>query len=168
MKKEKDVVAAPTSCATPSNSSTDTPPTVVPTYSPDERSAEAGDVESMSPSNDTRIDVAPTRQRQRVSASTGEEGGGPWGETLPVPPPRSPGSMESLSLPPRPPLEGVAEGLAEGFLQWGVKYALENLARAQDNEVFPLVMEQLQVRGEQMGPFRTGRCGMRGLGAAAR
>lgn len=168
MRKEKDVSAAPTSCETPSNSSTDAPPTVVPTYSPEERGTEAGDAESMSPSNGTRVDVAPAQQRRSASALTREEGGGPQGETLPLPPPGSPGSMESLSLPPRPPLEGAAEGLAEGFLQWGVKYALENLARAQDNEVFPLVMEQLQVRREQMGPFRTGRCGMRGLGAAAR
>lgn len=44
---------------------------------------------------------------------------------------------------PKPP---CAKGdLVEGFLDWGVKYALENLARAQDNEAFPLVIAQLQV-----------------------
>lgn len=78
------------------------------------------------------------------------------GETsaLPAPPPAPAlsvaGSVKPLGVvsPPVPPLSasGASGSLAEGFLEWGVRYALENLARAQDNDVFPEMMEQLQVR----------------------
>lgn len=35
--------------------------------------------------------------------------------------------------------------LVEGFLEWGVKYLLNNLARALDNDAFAPLVEQLQV-----------------------
>lgn len=54
-------------------------------------------------------------------------------------------STAVLACPPKPPPSPEREGLVEGFLEWGVRYALDNLARAQDNEVFPLVVNLLQV-----------------------
>lgn len=78
------------------------------------------------------------------------------GETQYLPPPptreESEGIVESSKALPLSPPAALEEGLAEGFLEWGVRYALENLARAQDNGVFPRVVEQLQVRGRwEMG-----------------
>lgn len=35
--------------------------------------------------------------------------------------------------------------LRDGFLEWGMTYALDNLARAMDNDVFPHALQQLQV-----------------------
>ena len=46
-------------------------------------------------------------------------------------------------MPPKPP--SVEGDLTEGFLEWGTGYALNNLARAQDNGNFVSVLEQLQV-----------------------
>lgn len=46
-------------------------------------------------------------------------------------------------IPPKPP--SVEGDLVEGFLEWGTGYALNNLARAQDNDSFASVVEQLEV-----------------------
>lgn len=46
-------------------------------------------------------------------------------------------------MPPKPP--SVEGDLVEGFLEWGTGYALNNLARAQDNDGFASVVEQLEV-----------------------
>ena len=46
-------------------------------------------------------------------------------------------------MPPKPP--SAEKDLVEGFLEWGTGYALNNLARAQDNDGFASVVEQLQV-----------------------
>lgn len=35
--------------------------------------------------------------------------------------------------------------LRDGFLEWGMTYTLDNLARAMENNVFPQALEQLQV-----------------------
>lgn len=35
--------------------------------------------------------------------------------------------------------------LRDGFLEWGMTYALDNLARASENDVFPQALQQLQV-----------------------
>lgn len=59
----------------------------------------------------------------------------------------APGVIDAVSMIKTPPLdERESIALLEGFLGWGTKYAFENLARAQDNDAFPRLVEQLQVR----------------------
>lgn len=53
------------------------------------------------------------------------------------------GALETKSPRGAPPLsEGV--DLVEGFLEWGVRYLLDNLARALDNDAFAPLVEELQ------------------------
>lgn len=53
------------------------------------------------------------------------------------------GRVTVALMPPKPP--SAEKDLVEGFLEWGTGYALNNLARAQDNDGFAAVVEQLQV-----------------------
>lgn len=55
------------------------------------------------------------------------------------------GALEAKLPRGVPPLsEGVAVDLVEGFLEWGVRYLLDNLARALDNAAFAPLVEELQ------------------------
>lgn len=53
-------------------------------------------------------------------------------------------------FPEKTPLarDGHGVDLVEGFLEWGVRYLLNNLARALDNDAFAPLVEQLQVGQE--------------------
>lgn len=144
-KDEKDFLPTPKSCETPSNS-TDTLLTVVGGYSLADAKTENGDTETTSPPpDDARLYSSSVEGQQGSSDPEARRIGAPRRPSSPVPPPGLPGFGKAVVLPPKPPSDGKSGRLVEGFLKWGMKYALENLARAQDNEVFPLVVEQLQV-----------------------
>lgn len=59
-----------------------------------------------------------------------------------------PGTVSAGTLLPRDsPAGPESHGpLVAGFLDWGVRYLLDNLARALDNDAFAPLVEQLQVR----------------------
>lgn len=60
----------------------------------------------------------------------------------------APGGTGGVALLPKgapSEREGASPSLVEGFLEWGVHYLLDNLARALDNVAFAPLVEQLQV-----------------------
>ncbi|CAM9294212.1 unnamed protein product [Scytosiphon promiscuus] len=80
----------------------------------------------------------------------------------PDPPPEGATAMGDVAMSPgKTPFEQDGNGngvdLVEGFLEWGVKYLLNNLARALDNDAFAPLVEQLQglydLRPDAAGAF---------------